>query len=526
MSNQPHKTLTQALATVVESGAHHHLTKLQRGLEKESLRVDANGVLAQTPHPTALGATLTHPSITTDYSESLLEFVTGVHENIGDLLQELHDLHHFTYHHIGDEKLWVNSMPCIVEGEEKIPIARYGRANIAQMKEIYRRGLSHRYGALMQTIAGIHFNFSLPTEFWCAYLSSQSPASAATSAHYFALIRNFHRHSWLTTYCCGASPAVCRSFLAARQHTLQALGVHSFYAPDATSLRLSRLGYSNEVQADIAINYDGIEPFVQSLRRAIQTEHPAYRQFGVKVADSYQQLNANLLQIENEFYSSIRPKRVAASGQSPARALAESGVQYIEVRSIDLNPFTSLGIDADTIRLYDLFLLFCLFAPSPPMTRAEFLQTQHNQQTIVMHGRAPRTAITTPEGTIQVRTALMHLLDQLQAIAELLDQVHGGIAYATVLQQQRAKAQHVDQTPSARILAQMTEQSLSFYEFANEAADAIEQDFKQKPLPAAVQKKYQHLATTSHHARQQIETDDCLSFDAYLEDYFRRQNQP
>ena len=303
-------TITKTLDSLVQQGIAHHLGNLQRGLEKESLRVDPSGVLSQSPHPHALGSTLTHPSITTDYSESLLEFVTGVHSSTDSLLQELYDIHHFTYQYIGDQKLWVNSMPCIVESEEKIPIARYGSSNVAKMKEAYRRGLSHRYGSLMQTIAGIHFNFSMPEAFWNDYYGERGSVETQQlrSASYFNLIRNFHRNSWLGAYLFGASPAVCRSFLRGREHMLENFDAHSFYAPNATSLRLSGLGYSNEAQSNIEICYNGVDPFVQSLRKAIQTSHPDYEKLGVKIDGEYQQLNPNLLQIENEFYSSIRPK--------------------------------------------------------------------------------------------------------------------------------------------------------------------------------------------------------------------------
>ena len=147
------------MQSLCKNGLAHHLGNLNRGIEKESLRVDADGSLAQTRHPDALGSALTHSFITTDYSEALLEFVTPVHTNVDDLLQNLFNIHHFTYQNLAQEKLWVNSMPCIVRGEEHIPIARYGASNVAQMKEAYRRGLSLRYGGLMQTIAGIHFNF-------------------------------------------------------------------------------------------------------------------------------------------------------------------------------------------------------------------------------------------------------------------------------------------------------------------------------------------------------------------------------
>ena len=520
-------TIEKTLDFLLSRSIDKHLKYLQRGLEKESLRVAVDGTLAQTPHPPAIGSSLTHPSITTDYSESLLEFVTGVHDNIDNLLQELYDIHHFTYQHIGEEKLWVNSMPCIVQSEEKIPIARYGSSNIARMKEVYRRGLSHRYGPLMQTISGIHFNFSMPDPFWEDYpgLGNGPQLQNAISEKYFDLIRNFHRNSWITTYLFGASPAVCRSFLRGREHRLREFDGHSFYAPDATSLRLSGLGYSNEAQTGIQINYNSVHDFVKSLRYAILTPHPEYQAIGVKTAEGYRQLNANLLQIENEFYSSIRPKRVTPSGQSPSRVLKNRGVQYVEVRSIDLNPFEPIGIHGDCIRFFDLFLLYCLFEDSPKMTPQEFSMTRKNQQTMVMRGRDSQSTIELPEGPVNARGQMNTLLAKMSPIAHLLDQVNGGNDYCATLDKQFAKVSDSDATPSARIINRMFEQGLSFYEFSMQASEISESKFKKEPLSGEINRKYVALAKQSHIDRQKIEENDTLSFDAFLEDYFHCQNQ-
>ena len=533
--------IEQTLDFLVSRGLEKHLGNLQRGLEKESLRVDSDGLLAQTPHPWNLGSALTHPMITTDYCESLLEFVTPVHNNIENLLKELQDIHHFTYQHIGDEKLWVNSMPCIVESEEKIPIARYGSSNIAKMKEAYRRGLSYRYGALMQTIAGIHFNFSMPDSFWSDYFEFDSPnqlsnqLQAKKSDKYFSLIRNFHRNSWIGSYLFGASPAVCRSFLRGRakcptqniglgQHMLEDFEAHSFYARNATSLRLSGLGYSNAAQAEIEICYNGIDHFVQSLRRAIQTVNPDYEKFGVNVNGQYQQLNANLLQIENEFYSSIRPKRITASGESPSTALQQRGVEYIEVRCIDLNPFVPVGIDADCIRFMDVLLLYCLFSDSDPLSPDDFRAVQANQQKIVMHGRDKHLKINTEQGEKPAEQAMMKLLGQMRPVAELLDQVNNSNRYLSMMAQQINKVEDSDLTPSARIINQMRSEDLSFYEFSTKMSENSERLFKQESLDPETNQKFENLATQSHATQIEIESSDKLSFDEFLEYYFERQN--
>ena len=218
------------------------LQGMRRGIEKESLRAQPGGGLALTPHPAALGSALTHPGITTDFSESQVELVTGAHLSAEAALEELTQLHQFTYRamqDMGDEMLWVSSMPCDLPTDETIPVARFGSSNVGRVKSVYRMGLSHRYGRRMQTISGIHYNWSLPE---------------VTSEQYFALIRNFRRHAFLLLYLFGASPAVCSTFVAGRQHELQQLSDSTMHMPYGTSLRMGRLGYQSDAQASLAVS--------------------------------------------------------------------------------------------------------------------------------------------------------------------------------------------------------------------------------------------------------------------------------
>ena len=520
------KQLKHALHRLLDSDTRISLCKLQRGLEKESLRIDQHGRLAQTPHPAALGSALTHPYITTDYSEALLELVTPVHTDIERLLENLHHIHHFIYRQLRQEKLWVNSMPCITEGEQSIPIAQYGRSNSARMKEVYRRGLEHRYGKLMQTIAGIHYNFSLPDAFWRQWLPERSQTSMQQriSAQYFGLIRNFHRYSWLICYLFGASPAVCKTFLQGREHSLQALGSHSFFSPYATSLRLSGIGYSNNAQSDIQVCYNSLDAFVHSLRRAIQTSHPEYEKFGTRVNGVYQQLNTNLLQIENEFYAAIRPKRTTRSGESPSVALQQQGVQYIEVRSLDLNPFEAVGIDASCMHFMDILLLTCLLMDSPPIDAKESKIAAENHHRVVVDGRKPGLMLIDADHEKAFVDIAREILAQMRPLAELLDQANTTHAYTDSLTEQYAKIERPELTPSARVLGEMAEKNISFFEFAMQAAEKHERHFKQTTISPAILSAMQKHAAESHLKQHQIESQDSLSFDEFLRDYFERQN--
>ncbi len=519
-------TLEKNLSRIAELGIEHTFAQLQRGIEKESLRVATTGKMAQTPHPAALGSALTHGSITTDYSEALLEFVTPIHTSIDTLLKELTDVHHFTYQHIGDEKLWVNSMPCVVESEELIPIARYGSSNVAKMKEAYRRGLGHRYGRLMQTIAGIHFNFSMGDEFWQIYLNTDNAEAYRNlrSEAYFGLTRNFLRHSWLACYLFGASPAVCKTFLQGRKHSLADYDPSSFYAPDATSLRLSDLGYSNNAQAGIEVCYDSLEAYVNGLKKAIQTPHPEYQKIQALIDGKYQQLNANLLQIENEFYGVIRPKQVAKSGESPSRALEDRGVEYVEVRSLDLNPFDPVGINEDCIRFFDTLLVYGLLSDSPELSVKEYKEAAENRQRAVMTGRKPGLTLLLNEKEQPLEQAGIDLLTKLEPVAALLDQAHGSKGYAASLEKQRTKLQDPARTPSARVLAAMDKDEISFYHFAMVQASKHADYFKGLKMDKGTLARYQAEATESLIAQQRLEDSDTLTFEAFLSDYFARQN--
>src|SRR3954464_14396031 len=351
------------------------LKGIRRGIEKESLRTNADGSLAMTPHPQALGSALTHPHITTDYSEAQVELITGVHATPETCLEELTHIHQFTYRALGDEMMWVSSMPCILPADENIPMEEYGSSNVGRAKSVYRMGLAHRYGRRMQTISGIHYNWSMP---------------GVTSEEYFALIRNFRRHAFLLLYLFGASPAVCKTFVAGREHPLQELVDGTMYMPYGTSLRMGRLGYQSDAQASLAVSYNGLDGYAASLYEALTKPYAAYEAVGItNPGGENNQLATSLLQIENEFYGTIRPKRVIRPGERPLHALRDRGVEYVEVRLLDLNPFVPIGITLPTVRFLDIFLLHCLMSESPPDTPAEIAALGRNQHKTAAFGREP-----------------------------------------------------------------------------------------------------------------------------------------
>ena len=429
-------TLQERLAALSPA----RLRGVRRGIEKESLRAQPDGQLALTPHPAALGSALTHPHITTDFSESQLELITGVHGGVEAALDELTQVHQFTYrvlNELGDERMWVSSMPCGLPTDETIPIGRYGGSNVGRAKSVYRMGLSHRYGRRMQTISGIHYNWSLPE---------------VSSEQYFALIRNFRRHAFLLLYLFGASPALCSSFVAGRPHELRPIGDGSMHMPFGTSLRMGRLGYQSEAQSSLQVSYNSLEGYGASLQDALTRPWPAYESIGIQnPGGDYNQLGTTLLQIENEFYGTIRPKRVIYPGERPLHALRERGVEYVEVRLMDLDPFVPVGITAQTIRFLDVFLLHCLLSDSPDDTPQEIAELAHNQHLTAARGREPGLQLLRGGQEIALTEWGADLVAQCRPIAQALDAAHGGSAYMASLDAAVTGLRDAHSLPSARV---------------------------------------------------------------------------
>ena len=490
------------------------LKGIRRGIEKESLRVRPEGKLAMTSHPLALGSALTHPHITTDFSESQLELITGVHTGVESCLEELTRIHQVVYRALGDEMMWCASMPCGLPADDAIPIGRYGRSNVGRMKTVYRTGLSHRYGRRMQMISGIHYNFSLPDTIWPV------PGVGEPNEAYFALIRNFRRNAWLLFYLFGASPAVCASFIEGRKHELRELVNGTYHLPHATSLRMGRLGYQSDAQSALAVSYNNIENYGASLFDALTKPYPPYETIGIRDGDDYRQLATSLLQIENEFYGKIRAKRVIHPGERPLHALRERGVEYIEVRLMDLDPFCAIGIGAATIRLLDVFLLHCLLEDSPPDTPQEIAAIGRNQNRVAARGREPGLRLERRGQEVGLIEWGQQLLAGCEPIAAALDAAHGGAAYRDALAAAVAALNDPACVPSARVLTEMQEHHDSSYiRFTVAQSLRHAADIKRLPLPAEVEERFVRLAKESLDEQRNIEASDSMSFESYRQQY-------
>ncbi len=503
------------------------LANISRGIERESLRVKKEGRLSDEPHRYELGAALTHPYITTDYSETLLEFITPVSQSATETISQLRDIQHFAFDQIDGELLWPLSMPCFVDDANKIPLAQYGNSNIGRMKTVYRQGLKNRYGSMMQVIAGIHFNFSFSKEFWQSLKDidgSNAPLDDFISERYFALIRNYKRYCWLIPYLYGSSPVLCGSFLQNKPTALPFKKSKSgyIYLEHATSLRMSDLGYTNNAQSSLHICYNNLDSYVAGVRNAISLSSETFAKIGVKVDGEYKQLNSNVLQIENELYAPIRPKRVAHSGEKPSQALARGGVEYIEVRALDVNPFVDTGISIEQIYFLDVFLTFCALSPSPDMNEELQRHYEENMDDVVLKGREPGLLLIDGAEKRTIKAWGKQLFSEFEQVAQLLDKAYQSTVYAQAITTEYEKIKDSALTPSAKLIDIVVNQDMNLTKTALDWAQSYRNDSVNSEYQAFELSSLQQKAIESHQKQKEIEDADTLSFDDFLVEYFKR----
>ena len=497
-----------------------------RGIEREALRVNNDGSLSQTAHPAAYGKALTHTSITTDFAESLLEFITPVAKSVDELFHYLNDIHHHAVLNLPSEQyLWPMSMPCYVQSEDHVELAQFGTSNIGRMKTAYREGLKNRYGSMMQIISGVHYNFSLPQSFWeqwPALHNSSLTGQEAQSAGYMGLIRNYLRYGWVIPYLFGASPAICKSFLQGKEtkFTFKKTGKGTIYLPYATSLRLSDLGYTNSSQADLDICYNSLDSYLSSVKSALVKKDPKFTAMGLEKEGELIQLNDNVLQIENELYASIRAKRVSKQNETPSQALKARGIEYIEIRSLDVNPFCKLGITREQVNFLDLFLTWCATIDSPELSATEYHACAGNFSEVVTRGRDPELHLTISGENKDIAGWGKWLNEQLSEMAILLDKKQGDHCYQSAMLHISPRFKESDKTSSARILKRIKNGNGDNGSLALELARQYKEQLEEQPYYLWSEQCFEKQKQASITAQQKIENEDTLSFSDFLVDYF------
>ena len=517
--------LENILKKLSENSSRNVLLGGLRGLEKESLRVDSKGRLSRKSHPKTLGSSLANKYITTDFSEALLEFITPPLSNTWEVLSVLCDIHQFTYSNLENELLWVSSMPCSISDEKDIPIAQYGSSNVGKMKTIYRNGLSSRYGRNMQAISGIHFNYSIPVSFWPIYQTLKEDRhhlDAFVSSEYLGLIRNFQRFSWMVLYLFGASPALCKSFVTHGQSNLKDFGHNTLFEPFGTSLRMSDLGYTSRTQSNINISLNDLNEYISDLSKAIDTPEPKYQKIGILNNGEYDQLSVNKLQIENEYYSPVRPKRVAKSGERPTLSLKRGGIEYVEIRSLDLNISDPIGTNQHAMRFMEAFLIFCLLQDSPPIDDICWEEIKNNHSKTAKYGRDPKFKLKKNGKNCYLSDWASEILEAVYVVAKFLDGNSGSSDYVTAVNMQKEIIQHPEMTPSARLLDDLYKSRTGFSQYTLNVSEKHKDYFSElislEPKKLAM---FAKEASESLMRQKNIEAMDTLSFEDYLKNYFQ-----
>ena len=495
------------------------------GLEKESLRVDKNGTISYKMHPEKFGASLTNRYITTDYSEALIEIVTPPCCSHKEVLNYLENIIAFIYKNLDQEYLWPASMPCIIAGDKSIPIAYYGTSNPARMKTTYRRGLGNRYGRVMQVISGIHYNYSFSDKFWEEYslcINSKKNIQDFKSEQYFIISRNLLRNGWIVAYLFGCSPAVCKSYLSGKKTTMESFDDYTYYEKYATSLRMGDIGYQNNKEEDMGvhIDYNSIEKYAKSLDEAIKTPSIEYEKIGVHKDGYYKQINSNILQIENEYYSTVRPKPDPNSKKRPAAALLEGGVNYVELRSIDNNIFSNTGIELTQLYFIELLVIHSLFSDNSEISEKEYVDIKNNLTNIAHKGRDKETKIIKKNKTVNIENELSKILNEMKDIAKIMSSIKNDDNYEICIQQQKEKIHNKKLLPSNLVIDRMKSKKISFYEFCMQNIWEQKKYFSSLKTDNNIFEILKEEAKLSLDKKNILEKSNKENYEEYIKKYF------
>ena len=286
------------------------------------------------------------------------------------------------------------------------------------------------------------------------------------------------------------------------------------------------LGYTSNAQAQMSVCYNDIDQYISTLREAILTPHPDYESFVEMENGERAQLNTSLLQIENEYYSPIRPKRVTRSGEAPIVALAQRGVEYVEVRCVDINPFLPFGIDGNTMRLLDLFLLACLIDESPLCDEAGQRRNAINLQKVVNTGREPGLKLLSNDGSERPLAELAQpILDRMDEIATWYDALESTNTFQEVVSRAREQLSNPALTLSARMLSEMEHSGQSFWQLAQHYSRQWHNEHLSNPLESSTLEQLRDEARTSLQRQSEIEARDTQSFEDYLAEFYQQYAQ-
>ena len=473
------RSLGEALSLLADKGDINLQDSISRGIEKESLRVSKDNTISSADHPASLGSALTNKYITTDFSEALLELITPTHSSVENALNNLNEICKFVVTET-PETIWPSSIPCKIENENSIRLADYGTSNAGLLKTLYRSGLSYRYGSMMQTVSGIHYNFSFSDKFFESLRGNEDLQSFKNKS-YLSLIRNFRRNAWMILYLFGSSPVVPKTFITDRKNFLQELNQDDLFLEYATCLRMSELGYMSKAQDNLHIAYNDINEYLKDLKNALTKEHKRYGEVGTIKDGKRIQINTSIIQIENEYYSSIRPKRVTPTGERPINVLRNEGIDYVEIRALDNNSFLPTGIDEDTSYFLEAYLIGCFFGEDKKSTENEIKELLMNWGNVVKEGRNPNLKLLKNKEKVSIKDSGMAVIDSLRNIFEQMPPEMNEYVKKVFksLDQQEKKFNNASLTPSGKIVTDLRNNNKTWeelnLELAKQHSDSLEE---------------------------------------------------
>jgi len=489
-----------------------------RGIEREALRIKQSGEIATTQHPLAFGSKLTNTTITVDFSESLLELITKPHDGIDSALKNLTEISSFCAQNMLRNELLLNASMPLTTTEDALSIADFGSSHSGQMKKIYRQGLALRYGKIMQSIAGIHYNFSFDQKLM-AYLSKTRDMSI--NALYFSVINHYFDFMFLLPYLFGASPICAKtSVIGKKPEYLDELDQNHYIGEYATSLRMSDFGYQSNAQKNLFISHENLTCYVKDLIQATETPYQYFSRLGEYDKNGKrQQLNSNILQIENEYYSAIRPKQIARRGERPACALLHRGVRYLEVRLLDVSPFSDIGIDASTSYFIEALLMTCLLLPPKKYCKKAMRRNRENLNKVVIQGRNPKLMIMADnQRSSSLQEIGYYLIDLVEKHAKAM-----GSPYLEAINLQRQKLESVEHTPSAQTISQSR---TSYQAWLMQQSQKHYQSLLSYKVPEEIYLHLQHEAKQSQTAQKHLEQNDYGDIENYIKHYYRLNKCP
>ncbi|MCK5834731.1 MAG: bifunctional glutamate--cysteine ligase GshA/glutathione synthetase GshB [Lentisphaeria bacterium] len=373
------------------------LTKANFGLEKENVRVDLEGHLSSKPHPASFGDKLNNPYITTDFSESQVEVITPS----VDTLEEAHDflkaLHNIVALELEDEYLWPLSSPPSLPPEDEIKASSFGDSESGQKANAYRDYLTEKYGKTRQLLSGIHYNFSFKETFLQELfkISELDDYTLFKDSVYLKLSRNFFKHRWILIYLFGASPGVHESFTPCCLDELDEVADKSFSYCCGNSFRNGPCGYKN---MDVFnVSYDTRADYVKGIRSLM--------------ADG-------TLINEKEYYSPIRLK--AKDNVNLLDSIEKDGIEYVEIRLLDLNPLDETGLSLEQLQFVHLFVLYCLFDLTNTITPQEMVDGDKNHERIAQLGRKHNVTLATANGEKLLKDQGLEIITDIRTVISKL----------------------------------------------------------------------------------------------------------